>query len=121
MAEIRKVLVVDDAPFIREIVKHIIANEEGLELIGEASNGEEAIEKAKELVPDVILMDIVMPLKSGIQATEEILKILPNIKVISCSTLDKDLLADKAKNAGCQDHIQKPFKSSELIKALKNS
>lgn len=121
MSDKKKLLIVDDAPFIREIVKHIVAKDETIETIGEAENGVDAIAKASDLKPDIILMDIVMPQKSGIQATQEILAENPNIKIISCSTLDKDLLADKAKNAGCVDHVQKPFKSEELIEILKSA
>ncbi len=115
-----KVLVVDDAPFIREIVKQILEAEDKYILLGEASNGLEAIEKAKDLNPDIILMDIVMPEMSGIKATEEILKFDPNVKIIAFTTMDNSSLQKQATAAGCKGFMKKPFSKSDFISYLNN-
>ena len=112
------ILIADDAPFIREIVRTIASNN-GIDLIGEAADGEEAVEMALRLRPDVILMDIVMPRKSGIEATKEILKQIPDARIIAFSTADQDLLATRALEAGCRSFVAKPFKGEELVAAIR--
>lgn len=115
-----KLAIVDDAPFIREVLRHIFEGSE-VEVVGEAQDGEEAIEVARVLHPDVILMDIVMPRKSGIDATIEILKEFPNTKIIACSTVDQNSMVMRALEAGCCNYIVKPFKSEDVLKAVRNA
>lgn len=110
-------MVVDDAPFILEIIRHTLKNT-SYEIIGEATNGNEAIELAQNIRPDIILMDIIMPHKSGIDATKEILKQLPNTKIIAFSTADQESMVMLALEAGCCDYIVKPFKAEQLLKTL---
>ena len=110
-------MVVDDAPFILEIIRHTLKNT-AYQIIGEASNGAEAIELAQNIRPDIILMDIIMPHKSGIDAAKEILKSLPNTKIIAFSTADQESMVMLALEAGCCDYIVKPFKSEQLLKTL---
>ncbi len=112
-----KLMVVDDAPFILEIIRHTL-KKTSYEIIGEATNGNEAIELAKNIRPDIILMDIIMPHKSGIDATKEILKQLPNTKIIAFSTADQESMVMLALEAGCCDYIVKPFKAEQLLKTL---
>jgi two-component system chemotaxis response regulator CheY len=112
-----KLVIVDDAPFIREVLKQIFAKSE-IELIGEAQDGEEAVAMVRRLEPDVVLMDIVMPKKSGIQATAEILKEFPKMKIIACSTVDQNTMLTKALEAGCCNYITKPFKAEEVLSAV---
>ena len=112
-----KLMVVDDAPFILEIIRHTLKNT-SYEIIGEATNGNEAIELAQNIRPDIILMDIIMPHKSGIDATKEILKQLPNTKIIAFSTADQESMVMLALEAGCCDYIVKPFKAEQLLKTL---
>lgn len=114
-----KILVVDDAPFIREIVKQILSDEADYEVIGEATNGYEAIEKASSLHPDIIFMDIVMPEMSGIKATEEIVKLDPQIKIIAFTTMDSSAIQKQALNAGCKGFLKKPFSKKEFLDYLK--
>lgn len=115
-----KLIIVDDAPFIREVVRHLVADSE-IELVGEAKDGQEAVSLAKSTQPDVILMDIVMPVKSGIDATREILEFNPKIKIIACSTLDQPTMVEKALEAGCCQYVVKPFKSKELISVIRQA
>lgn len=115
-----RLLVADDAPFIREIVRHM-TDRNGIELVGEAIDGFDAVELALRLKPDVVLMDIIMPRKSGIEATKEILAQLPDVKIIAFSTADQETMVMRALEAGCCSFLVKPFKSEELLKVIKNS
>lgn len=115
-----KVLIVDDAAFIREVLSQLLVKQ-GFEVIGEAVNGVEAINMAREHKPDIIIMDIVMPEKSGIQATQEILSELPETKIVACSTEGSEAMVTKALEAGCCDFIVKPFKIENVVKALKSA
>lgn len=115
-----KLVIVDDAPFIREVLRHIFAPTE-IEVIGEAQDGEEAIYVVNNLLPQVVLMDIVMPKKSGIDAALEISKNHPDIKIIACSTVDQNSMVMRALEAGCCNYITKPFKSEEVLKAVRTA
>lgn len=112
-----KLMVVDDAPFILEIIRHTLKNT-NYQIIGEALSGVEAVELALNIRPEVILMDIIMPQKSGIDAAKEILKSLPNTKIIAFSTADQESMVMLALEAGCCDYIVKPFKAEQLLKTL---
>jgi len=113
-----KLVIVDDAPFIREVLKHIFSSTE-ITVVGEAQDGEEAVSLVSEVQPDVVLMDIVMPRKSGIEATSEILKHSPNVKVVACSTVDQNSMVMRALDAGCCNYVVKPFKAEDVLKAVR--
>lgn len=115
-----KLVIVDDAPFIREVLRHIFSATE-ISVVGEAQDGEEAVARVKELRPDVVLMDIVMPRKSGIEATQEILKDAPDTRIIACSTLDQNSMVMRALEAGCCNYITKPFKANEVLDAVRRA
>jgi len=115
-----RVLVVDDAPFIREVISQTLPNH-GFDVIGIAANGQEAIEQARKLTPDLILMDIVMPVKSGLEATKEILAEFPKMKIVALSTIDQQGMVLKALEAGCCDYVAKPFESAKLIQTLRRN
>ena len=115
-----KLVIVDDAPFIREVLRHIFANTE-IEVVGEAQDGDEAVRLVNDLQPQIVLMDIVMPRKSGIEATMEILKDQPQIKIIACSTLDQNSMVMRALEAGCCNYITKPFKTADVLEAVRNA
>jgi two-component system chemotaxis response regulator CheY len=115
-----RLLVADDAPFIREIVRHV-AEQNGIELVGEATNGTEAVELALALKPDVILMDIIMPQKSGIEATREVLEKLPATRVIAFSTADQETMVMRALEAGCCNFMVKPFTAEDLLSVIAKS
>lgn len=113
-----KLVIVDDAPFIREVLKHIFTGTD-ITVTGEAQDGEEAVSLVLETKPDVVLMDIVMPKKSGIEATAEILKRLPHMKVVACSTNDQNSMVMRALEAGCCNYVIKPFKAEDVLKAVR--
>lgn len=90
-------------------------------MIAEAYDGAEAVEKALSEKPDVILMDMVMPKKNGLEATREILSKLPDLRIIACSTESHETIVMQAIAAGCCDFISKPFKGKELAETIINS
>ncbi|MFX1568812.1 MAG: response regulator [Promethearchaeota archaeon] len=114
----KKVLIVDDAQFTRNMLKNIINKIEQIEVIGEASNGVEAISLYKKLSPDLVTMDLVMPEKGGIEATEEILKINPKAMIVVVSALGQEALVLEAAKKGAKDFIQKPFKTEQILEVM---
>jgi two-component system chemotaxis response regulator CheY len=114
----KRVLIVDDAIFMRNMIKDIFAGG-GFEIAGEASNGLEAVERYRELRPDLTTMDIVMPFKSGIEATREIVRMDPAAVVLMCSALGQEALVMEAIEAGASDFIVKPFKAEEVLAVVK--
>jgi len=114
----KKVLIVDDAAFMRMLLKDIISKA-GFEVVGEASNGKEAVEKYKELQPDIVTMDITMPEMNGIEAVKEIKKIDPNAKIIMVSAMGQQAMVIEAIQAGARDFIVKPFQPARVIEAIK--
>ncbi len=115
-----RILIADDAPFIRELLKELL-EPRGFVIVGEAQDGVEAVELAEQLKPDVILMDLVMPKKSGVEATTEIVKRQPRVKVIACSTLDQETMMLKAIEAGCCHYVTKPFEAKDLVQAIEKA
>lgn len=111
------VLVVDDAAFVRTVLKNMI-QEMGYKVVGEAFNGEDAIRRAKELQPDVITMDIIMPKMDGIEAVKEILKVLPNTYILMCTAMGQKRMVIQAIMAGAKDFVVKPFNQERLEEAL---
>ncbi len=114
----KRVLIVDDAIFMRNMIKDIFASG-GFEVVGEAANGLEAIDKYKDLRPDLTTMDIVMPFKSGIEATREIIKLDGNALIVMCSALGQESLVMEAIEAGASDFIVKPFKAEDVLAVVK--
>ncbi|MEZ0310834.1 MAG: response regulator [Myxococcota bacterium] len=112
-----RVLIVDDAIFMRNMLKDIF-DSETFEIVGEAANGVEAVEKYKELRPDLTTMDIVMPFKSGIEATKEILAVQNDAVVIMCSALGQESLVMEAIEAGAADFVVKPFKPEDVQRVV---
>jgi len=113
----KKVLIVDDAAFMRMLLKDIVTKA-GYEVVGEASNGAEAVEKYKELKPDIVTMDITMPEMNGIEATKEIMKLDPNANIIMCSAMGQQMMVVEAIQAGAKDFIVKPFQQGRVVEAL---
>ena len=112
------ILVVDDAQFIRNRIKKAIEKIEFCEVVGEASNGDDAIALYKELKPDLVTMDLVMPNTDGIKAIEEILKYDKQAKIIVISAVGQDLTILEATEKGAKDYIKKPFKEEDVYKTI---
>ena len=116
-----RVLIVDDALFMRKMLSDIL-KKEGIEICGEAENGKEAIEKFKELKPDLVTMDIVMPKMEevdGVAAVKEIIKMDPQAKIIMVSAMGQHSLVVEAIQAGAKDFVTKPFQPSRVVEAIK--
>jgi two-component system, NarL family, nitrate/nitrite response regulator NarL len=113
-----RVLIVDDHAFIRRGVQSILEPFPEWELCGEAENGQEAVQKSSELHPEVIIMDVSMPLLSGIAAAEIIKNMHPEIRIVLLTLHDSAELARKAFRAGVRGYLLKTDADSELLKAL---
>ncbi len=116
-----KVLIVDDHALLREGIRSLLASHDDIEVVGEAANGSEAIEKVREVDPDVILMDIAMPIMDGLEATRRIRKQNPNIKIIILTQYDrKDYVLSSIKS-GAAGFIPKNVIISELVSAIRTA
>lgn len=112
------ILIVDDAAFMRMMIKDILTKN-GFNVLGEAENGAKAIEKYKELSPDLVIMDITMPEVDGIQAVKEIKKFDNSAKVVMCSAMGQQAMVIEAIQAGAKDFIVKPFQADRVLEAVK--
>lgn len=112
------ILVVDDAAFMRMMIKDVLTKN-GYLVSGEAENGQKAIEKYKELTPELVIMDITMPEVDGIQAVKEIKKLDPNAKIVMCSAMGQQAMVIESIQAGARDFIVKPFQADRVIEAVK--
>jgi DNA-binding NarL/FixJ family response regulator len=113
-----RVLVVDDHMAIRKGIRSILRPWPEWQVIGEAANGEEAVHLAQDLRPDLILMDISMPIKDGLQATREIQVICPDIKVLLLTLHDSFEWVESALKAGARGYLLKSDTEVELVRAL---
>ena len=113
----KRVLIADDASFMRQMIRDII-EPEGYEVVGEASDGVEVVEKFRKLRPDLVMMDIVMPKRSGIDAVRAIRSEDAGATVVMCSALGQETLVMEAIQAGAKDFIVKPFKPDAVITTL---
>ncbi len=112
------VLIVDDAAFMRFSIRSIL-EKSGFTIAGEAENGTECIKKYKELRPDIVTMDITMPVMSGIQALKEIVSFDPKAKVVMVSAMGQEVLVKEAVLAGAKSFVVKPFKDEHIVRTLK--
>ncbi len=112
------ILIVDDAAFMRMMIKDILSKN-GYTVIGEAENGLKAIDKYKELTPDLVIMDITMPEMDGIQAVKQIKTINSAAKIIMCSAMGQQAMVIESIQAGARDFIVKPFQADRVLEAVK--
>ncbi|MPW24761.1 response regulator [Alkalibaculum sp. M08DMB] len=113
----KRVLIVDDAIFMRMKLKDIL-EKNGYDVVGEAQNGVEAIEKYKTEKPDLVTMDITMPEMDGVAALKGIKEINSAAKVIMCSAMGQQSMVMEAIQAGAVDFIVKPFDSDRVVESL---
>ena len=114
----KNILIVDDAAFMRMMIKDILSKN-GYTVAGEAENGAKAVEKYKELTPDLVLMDITMPEMDGIQALKAIKGVDAGAKVIMCSAMGQQAMVIESIQAGAKDFIVKPFQQDRVLEAVK--
>lgn len=110
-------IVVDDAPFIRELIKSVL-NSVGAVCVGEAEDGVAGASLVSSVLPDIVFLDLVMPKKNGIETLKEMKELWPDVKVIICSTVDQEHMIDKAKLAGADSYLTKPFTKEDIISAV---
>jgi two-component system chemotaxis response regulator CheY len=113
------VLIADDLKFIKLVLRQLV-EKAGFRVVGEASNGEEAVELYQDNRPDVVIMDITMPKMDGLTALKKILEIDPEAKIIMCSALGQQSLIVQALQLGAKDFIVKPFREERVITAIKH-
>jgi len=109
----KRILIVDDAAFMRMMIKDILSKN-GFEVVGEAADGLQAVEKYNELKPDLVTMDVTMPVMTGIAAVKKIIPEFPNAKIIMVTALGQQKLIVEAIESGAKDFITKPFEPERL-------
>ncbi|WP_253738812.1 chemotaxis protein CheY [Halohasta salina] len=112
----KRVLIADDSEFMRNLLREIL--EADFEIVGEAENGVEAVDLYKEHDPDIVMMDIVMPIRSGIEATDEITDENPDAKIIMCTSVGQEEKMKEAIKAGASGYITKPFQKPNVLEAI---
>ena len=113
-----KVLIVDDALFMRKVLEKILVSA-GYEVVGEAENGQQAIEKYDELWPDVVLLDITMEGMGGIDAVSGLMSLDPSAKIVMCSALGgQRAMVNEATAAGAKGFIVKPFDAEKVVEEI---
>src|SRR5258706_13688884 len=115
-----RILIADDHEFVRQGVRTLLLSRRGWTICGEAVDGRDAIEKAKELKPDVVVMDVSMPNLNGLEATREVRRILPKTAVLVLSQHNSPVMMREALNAGAQGYVVKSSASENLIAALES-
>ena len=113
----KRVLIVDDAVVMRMMIKGILSKN-GFDVVGEAQNGAEAVDKYKALMPDLVTMDMVMPEMDGITAVKQIMSFDPNAKIIMCTSMGQQALVVEAIQAGAKSFVTKPFQPPKILETI---
>jgi len=113
----KKVLITDDTAFMRMTLRNIL-EKNGYQVVGEAEDGQDAVDKYRELRPELVTMDITMPRMDGITAIKKIMEFDPQAKIVVCSAMGQKALVIDALNAGARDFIVKPFQAERIVNAL---
>src|SRR2546429_8509799 len=114
---VARVLVVDDAAFMRKVLGDALASG-GHEVVGQASNGAEAVERFQELRPELTTLDITMPEKDGLAALAEIMAIDPAARVVMCSALGQESKVLESIKLGAKDFVVKPFQAARVLETI---
>lgn len=114
----KRVLIADDAAIMRAMIKNILTDN-GFDVVGEATDGQDAVEKYAELKPDIMTMDIVMPKLDGVHAVKTILAQDPSARIVMCSSLGQQQMVVDAIRAGAKAFITKPFEAPKLLETVK--
>ena len=115
----RTVLIADDIPFVRKTLAKILADAH-YQVVGEAETGQQAVEMYAKLRPEITMMDVVMPIMSGIEAVRRITKMDKEAKIIMISAMDQETVIMEAINAGAKDYLIKPFTANDILKTLEH-
>jgi two-component system chemotaxis response regulator CheY len=117
MSNMKTVLIVDDVSYVRKTLKQILTAR-GFKVVGEAENGEEAVRLYGETRPDIVTMDLAMPLMNGVDAVRAILQQDPEARIVILSAMMQEHLVSEAIQAGARDYILKPFQTDEVMKVM---
>jgi NarL family two-component system response regulator LiaR len=120
MAETIRILIADDHPLVRRGLSTLFATEPGMELVGEAADGQEAVQKARALQPDVILLDLMMPRQTGLEAIHEIVAQNPDAHILVLTSFGEDDQVFPAIKAGAMGYLLKDSSHEELLKAIRD-
>jgi len=115
-----RVLLVDDHALFRRGLQMVLKQEPDIEVVGEAADGQEAVQKASELMPDVVLMDVKMPRRSGIEATEQLRELLPHVKILMLTISDEEADLYDAIKAGASGYLLKEISIDEVADAVRS-
>ena len=114
-----RVVIADDHAVVREGIRHVLAQDGGFDVVGEAANGEQAVALAKELSPDVVVLDLSMPVLSGLEAAERIRSAVPGTRVLVLSIHDHEEYILQSVRAGAQGYLRKDSSPAELRGAIR--
>jgi DNA-binding NarL/FixJ family response regulator len=117
----KHILIVDDSTLIRRIIRETLEQQNGWEVSGEAANGREAIEKAQELRPDLIVLDLAMPVMNGLEAARALKRLLPRVPVLMFTNFDAAHLKREALAAGVRAVVSKSGSLQSLVSAIQGS
>lgn len=113
-----KCLIVEDSPFMLEIYRYSLVDNPNVEIVAEAKDGEEAVRLISEIKPDILILDLILPLKNGIEILNEMGHLSPDTKTIVISSLEDETTIQKAKALGAIHYLAKPFTKVQLISAI---
>src|SRR5512140_1473567 len=113
------VLLVDDHTVVRQGLRALLRPEEDIEVLGEAENGRQAVLAARKTPPDVVVMDVAMPLLNGLEATRQILKLVPTAKVLVLTSYSDDECVEQLMQAGAAGYLIKQTAANDLLKAIR--
>lgn len=116
----KNILICDDAAFMRMMIKDILTKN-GYNIVGEAENGQKAVEKYNETKPDLVMMDITMPEMDGIQALKAIKATDSGANIIMCSAMGQQAMVIESIQSGARDFIVKPFQPDRVLEAVKKA
>jgi two-component system chemotaxis response regulator CheY len=114
-----RILIVDDTLFMRTLLKNILFSG-GHDIVGEAGDGDEAVAKYKDLKPDLVTMDVVMPKVNGIEALKQIRAMDPGARVVMCTAVGQEQMVKLAIKTGAKGYIVKPFQAPKVLEEIKN-
>lgn len=120
MSESIRILIADDHQLVRQGLQALLSVKEGIEVVGQAQDGEQAVKLARQLNPDIVLMDLLMPKKTGIEATQEIKAENPDAKILIITSFAEDENVYKAIKAGALGYLLKDSSPQELLQAIKD-
>ncbi|WP_050785621.1 response regulator [Pedosphaera parvula] len=116
-----RVLLADDHTVVRQGLRALLSGEKDIQIVGEAGTGREAVQMAQKLTPDVILMDIAMPLMNGLEATRKIAEVAPSAKVLVLSSYGEDDYVQKLTEAGASGYLIKHAAANDLVAAVRET